>query len=408
MARARAMTATETNDRLWTLPSVFALLSVLLFYGAFYLTLVALPKYLKDNLGSGAAQIGLITGLFSVAAMIPRPFVGRTADRGGARGPMLLATLIFVIASPLYIAATTLPRLIAVRLFHGTGMAFYTTAAPTLVASLAPSSRRAEAMGYWGMANTVALATFPALGLFVSERWSYPAVFATASAVSVLSVIVTILVQPRRAKKPAIRQSLPAPAAGGLFERRVLGTTVIGFVLAVSYNIVLSFTALLADERQIAGAGVFFTLFAVALFTYRVIGRRLADRRGRWAVTIPGYVCMGVGMLVASFAHSLAALAVVAILTGIGFGAAQPALLALTVDLVPLERRGAAMATFYIGWEIGAASGSIILGAIAQRTTYGGMYLISGVLLLGTVVALVIWRRSRRNGWRSTDLPARS
>src|SRR5947209_4127164 len=102
MARAHAAaTAAAPADQLWTWPFVFALASVWLFYGAFYLTLVALPKYLKDHLGSGAAQIGLITGLFSVAAMVPRPYVGRIADRRDAHRPMMLATLIFVVASPL-------------------------------------------------------------------------------------------------------------------------------------------------------------------------------------------------------------------------------------------------------------------------------------------------------------------
>lgn len=379
------------DNRLWTWPFVFALLSVLLFYGSFYLTLVALPKYLKDHLGSGAAQIGLITGLFSVAAMVPRPIIGRIADRGDAYRPMVIATGIFVVASALYIGATTLPRLILVRLIHGSGMACYTTAAPTLIASIAPQQRRAEAMGYWGMANTVALALFPALGLFLAGRWSYPVVFATASAISVGAATVTILIRPSR--KASV--TVPIAPTGVWLERRVLGPALVGYVLAIAYNIVLSFTALLADDRKIAGAGFFFTVFAVSLFTYRIAGRRLADRHGRWAVTLPGYLCMAAGMFAASLAHSFAFLALAGILTGIGFGAAQPALLALTVDLVPLERRGTAMATFYVAWEIGAATGSIVLGGVAQALTYGGMFAISGALLLGTAAILIVrFRRS--------------
>lgn len=385
-ACAAAPVASGKGDRLWTWPFVFALASVWLFYGAFYLTLIALPKYLRDHLGSGAAEIGLITGLFSVAAMVPRPMVGRIADRGNAHRPMVLATLIFVVASPLYIVATTLPRLILVRLIHGTGMACYTTAAPTLIASIAPPHRRAEAMGYWGVANTVALALFPPLGLVVAERWNYPAVFAAAAAISVVSVVVTVLVRPYR-HPPAAR---PLAPPGGWLERRVLGPSLVGLVLAMSYNIVLSFTALLADERRIAGAGFFFTVFAASLFTYRIVGRRLADRRGRWALILPGYLAMGAGMFAETVAHGFPLLALAGILTGIGFGAAQPALLALTVDLVPFERRGTAMATFYVAWEIGAATSSIVLGGVAQALTYGGMFAISGALLLGTAAVLAM------------------
>jgi MFS family permease len=161
----------------------------------------------------------------------------------------------------------------------------------------------------------------------------------------------------------------------------------------MSYNIVLSFTALLADERKIAGAGFFFTVFAASLFTYRIAGRRLADRRGRWAVILPGYLAMGAGMFAEIFAHGFPLLALAGMRTGIGFGAAQPALLALTVDLVPFERRGTAMAAFYVAWEIGAATSSIVLGGIAQVLTYGGMFATSGTLLLGTVAFLTVWSR---------------
>src|SRR5712692_8562309 len=142
---------TEADNRLWTAPYTLALLSALLFFSAFYLPLAALPKYLKDQLGSGTGQIGLILGLFAVTAILPRPFIGRVVNGGITLAPMLISAAIFTLANLFYAGATSILLLVLVRLFHGGGMAGYTTAAPTFVASITPAARRAEAMAYWGV-----------------------------------------------------------------------------------------------------------------------------------------------------------------------------------------------------------------------------------------------------------------
>ncbi len=370
---------------LWTPPFVLALAGLFLFYGSFYLTLVALPRYLVYRIGAGPAQIGIVTGLFSLGAMLPRPFVGRLADRGGVFRPMLAATGMFALASVAYLGASSLLLIVAVRLLHGSGMAFYATASPTLVAALAPSTRRAEAMGYWGMASIAALALFPAIGLALVGRWGYGAVFGVAAVFAVLSGVTVLL-----ARLPASRTppTSSLPSVGRWLEPRVCLPALAGLALAIGNNVVVSFTVLLAAERHIAGAGAFFAVYAAALFAYRIAGRRLADRRARLTVAIPGYLCIGAGLLVASLAHSFPPLAVAGILGGIGLGAAQPALLALTVDRVPPERRGAGLATFYVAWEIGAIVSAMLLGGAAQVLTYGGMFAIAGAVQLGTAFAL--------------------
>src|SRR3954471_23746035 len=101
MASARAGVAVEraTHERLWTWRYVLALLSALLFFSTFYLTLAALPKYLHDHLGSGTGQIGLALGIFAVTAILPRPAIGRLANGGITLAPMLASTVIFTLAN---------------------------------------------------------------------------------------------------------------------------------------------------------------------------------------------------------------------------------------------------------------------------------------------------------------------
>jgi MFS family permease len=59
-----------------------------------------------------------------------------------------------------------------------------------------------------------------------------------------------------------------------------------------------------------------------------------------------------------------------AALYGVGFGAGQPALLAMTADRVPPEERGRAMGTLYTAWELGILGGAILLGLCATPLGY--------------------------------------
>ena len=393
MIVASAAVPTTTDDHLWTWRYALALLSALLFFSCFYLTLGALPKYLKDHLSSGVGQIGLVLGLFSVTAILPRPTIGRFANGGVTLAPMLVSTAIFTIASVLYVGATTIPLFIAVRLFQGGGMAGYTTAAPTLVAATTPPTRRAEAMAYWGVANTVALAFGPGVGLAIAAVWGYPACFWVAAAVGAVGIVVTALLRPR--ERPP-RAALPP--AGSLLEGRVLLPAAACFVMMLGYGVIITFIVVLADERHIAGSGFFFTIYAAGLLVARAVAGRLADRHGRWVVCLPGVACLAASLLVAALAHGLPLLSIAAVLAGAGFGAAQPALLALTVDLVPPDRRGSAVATYYVAHESGIATGSIALGWVAQAVTMGGMFALAGAaLLLATgAVGLAVRRDLQR------------
>lgn len=387
MASAGVVARTDADDRLWTVRYTLALLSALLFFSSFYLPLAALPKYLKDQLDSGTGQIGFVLGVFAVTAILPRPFIGRTVNGGITLAPMLISATIFTLANVFYAGATSIALLVAVRLFHGSGMAGYTTAAPSLVASISPATRRAEAMAYWGVANTVALAACPVLGLFLAEHWSYPVCFGVAAAVGAAGIFVTALLRPR--ERPAARPA--APPRGPLLEGRVFLPAVACFVMMLGYGVIVTFIIILADERHIAGSGLFFTIYAAGLLVSRAIAGRLADRYGRWIVAVPGIACLEISLIVAALAHAPPMFAVSAVLAGVGFGAAQPALLALTVDLVPLDRRGSAVATYYTAHESAIAAGAITLGWVAQALTTGGMFALTGIALLVATGALGLY-----------------
>ena len=111
-------------------------------------------------------------------------------------------------------------------------------------------------------------------------------------------------------------------------------------------------------------------MFALVSLAVRSPAGRLSDRLGRRAVIAPALALGGVSLVLLGMASSRGTFLGAAALYGVGFGAGQPALLAMTGDRVPPAERGRAMGTLYTAWELGIFSGSILLGLCATRLGY--------------------------------------
>ena len=163
-------------------PFVVLWLATLLFYLGFQLLLPVIPLY-AARLGAGEAHVGFIIGVFALAAMVPRPIAGDLADRIGRRPLVLLGTAIFALAPLGYAAVGTIPGLLVLRLFHGTGMGLGPTAATVIATDLTSPERRGAAMGVYGLASAVALAVGPYLGGELVRRLGFTRTFLVATGI---------------------------------------------------------------------------------------------------------------------------------------------------------------------------------------------------------------------------------
>ena len=86
----------------------------------------------------------------------------------------------------------------------------------------------------------------------------------------------------------------------------------------------------------------------------------------------PALAISGASLVLLGLAASQGTFLAAAALYGVGFGAAQPALLAMTADRVPPGERGRAMGTLYTAWELGISGGSIAAGALRDPARLRG------------------------------------
>ena len=109
----------------------------------------------------------------------------------------------------------------------------------------------------------------------------------------------------------------------------------------------------------------------------------------------PGLLAVAASLAILPWATGLPAFLLSAALFGLGFGAAQPATMALLVDRVQGDRRGLALSTYFLGFDLGISVGSIGLGLVAQALGFGIMWPIAAACTLLGLAGLVAGREQK-------------
>lgn len=374
------------TGRLGGRPFVVLWLSNLLFYLSFQLLLPVVPLY-AASLGGREADVGLIIGVFAFAAMVLRPVAGRLADRVGRRPLVLAGALVFAVASSAYPVVDGIPALLALRVFHGIGMGLGPTAATVMVTDLAHVAHRGAAMGIYALANSCGLAVGPFVGIELIRRLGFPMTFVVSTGLATSAAILAWWLPETRPPSELADRTRPA-SLRRWFSSGAIYPSLLLLALFFSYGGLMSFLPLVVTREGLGNPGLFFTLFAVASVVVRSRAGHLADRVGRRLVVVPGLGIAGLALVLLVGAATWWVVLVAALLYGVGFGAALPALMAMTADRVPADERGLAMGTLYTAWELGISSGSILMGLAAARLGYPAMWaLAAGVVGLGVVGA---------------------
>jgi len=377
-----------TADRinaLWGRDFILILSINLFSFMGFYGLLPTLPFFAK-NLGGSDTSAGLVIGVFTLSAVVIRPFAGQALDKYGRKGVLLVGMLIFALCMLAYIWTPSLLVLMVIRCIQGLGWGLMTTATSTAAADIIPKSRIGEGMGFFGLSGTLAMALAPAFGLYLIDNFNFTVLFIGGLTVAVLANFMALAVRYREIKNTANKFIL--------VEKAALPASLVMLFLATTYSAVSTFLALYALEKGIANIGVFFMVYALALAIFRPLSGRLCDRFGFNYVVVPGIILMGAAMLLLFLADSITWFLAAGFVYGVGYGSTQPSLQAQCILAAPLERRGSANATFFIGFDLGIGLSSIMWGAIAELTGYGNMYLWSAVPVF---TALVIYLKTSRN-----------
>ncbi|MED1438596.1 MFS transporter [Aeribacillus composti] len=384
-------------ERLWTKSFLLITTATLFLFTAFYMLYPTLPPFIKQ-IGGNESLVGWATGVFMLSAVLVRPLVGGLLDRFGRRPFLLGGVLLFAAVMYGYSWIGGIAVLLALRTVHGVSWAVSTTSMLTAAADMIPPTRRGEGMGWFGTAMTVAMAVGPMIGLAVAKNTSYQGLFLFATFLSVLAFVLLIPVDmPFQRQREAKRIDF--------WEPSVLPVAVSVIFLFLAYGGITTFVPLFAESIHV-NSGLFFLVYAAALMLSRPLAGKLSDRRGEAAVIGPALATTVLALLLLSISKGWVEFFSAAVLFGIGFGSAQPALQAAMIRMARPDRIGVANATFTTATDLGIGFGAILFGWISTHMGYSAVFRCSALAVVVSFVVFIVFRKRMAANDRSRSLTA--
>lgn len=323
-----------------------------------------LPAYL-NSMGGGAYK-GYIIALFTLTAGISRPFSGRLTDTIGRVPVMAVGSLVCFVCGLLYPVLTTVTGFLLLRLFHGFSTGFKPTATAAYIADIIPAHRWGEAMGIHGICFSTGLAIGPAIGSFITARYSIDILFYCSSVFALLSIGILANLKETHPEKQRFHPKLLKIKGQDIFEPLVLPAALITFLGYISYGAILTIIPDWSDHLGISNKGTFYIVYTLSSLLIRFLAGKLSDRKGRVYALKIALVLMALAIFIMGAGTTVTTLLIGAFVYGMGTGLISPAISAWTADLSDENRRGRGMATMYIALEAGIGLGAWLAGLVFQ------------------------------------------
>ena len=345
-----------------------------------------LPLYIVD-LGGSEARIGWIMGVYSLAAFIFLPVVGRWVERVGVKPFQLLGGATGLVASASFAFLTEISPLFSMlRFLQGFGYSAFFVSNLTLIAKIAPPRHRAETVGIFGISGLLTMGLAPALGELVIQAYGYQVFFLFAACFSLGGLVVVGLL-----KAPKAPEVVPTAAEeqGRISRAIIFFPLLISVIFGICHGTLYAFFPPFAKGvGGVTRVGGFYLAYAGAAIGIRVLGRRWADAWGRWQMVIPALLLFSLGTFLLLWPGPSRALFWVGGLTGSAHGVLYPTLAALLVDHVEPGRRGRVLGLFSSAIVLGTCLGPMSMGLVAEWIGYEGMFGVTGLLPLVAVVLI--------------------
>ncbi|MEG1649007.1 MAG: MFS transporter [Rikenellaceae bacterium] len=386
--------ATSTHSvSLWTRDYTLTFISNLLLFFSFYQLLPVLPFYVMNHLGADESIAGLVLSCYTLAALLIRPFSGYLVDMFARKPLYLLCYGIFVSIFAGYIIGGTLFIFVTLRILHGLSFGITTVSGSTLAIDVMPSERRAEGIGYYGMAANMAMAIGPMVGLMLYDTTSYNVVFAVSLASGLLGLaIITTIHAPKKVTAPIGNDGKPHHEVLSL-DRFILVKgillSLVFVMFGIGYGVIANYIGIYSKGIGIGnGAGLFFTVEAIGILVSRILSAKLLNEGKIEKLVYRGIFMLLLAYLLIIVFNNTTVYYICALLWGLGFGFLAPTFQTMFVNLAEHNRRGTANSTYFTSWDIGIGFGIAVGGYFIEMF---GFRVLFGFCSMAVVVALIVY-----------------
>ncbi|USK76672.1 MFS transporter [Peribacillus frigoritolerans] len=350
------------NQRIFNKSFLFLFISNFLVFIGFEMLLPILPAHLL-SMNASSIQVGLATSLFTIGAVLIRPFVGYYLMDNQRKSLAICASSALMVITILYPFLNMIWLLLLLRLIHGAAWGGSTTANSTMVVGFIPKTRLGEGIGYFSISTTVGAIVAPSIGILIYDSFSFDILIGSSAVLSLLAVLALQFVYSPTIVK---REKKPFRFLDMIFEKDVWFQALLTVITTLGFGAIITFLVLFGKQREVEHIFLFFLINATVSTLLRPFTGKWYDKKGPWSIIIMAAVLGFFSLVILSYTTNESQLIVAAILFGAGYGTVMPCLQTWTVQKVSEEKSGAANATFFSSFDVGVGVSAFILGILAE------------------------------------------
>lgn len=359
-----------------------------------------MPLY-AESLGATFIQIGLLSSAWSISRLVFTPPAGRLADTRSKKMIIAGGLAVYMVVSILYTFAWDFPSLVSIRFLHGLGSAMAMPIAYAYAAELAPEGKEGRYMGTMNLAMFAGMGLGPFIGGYLTDAFSLSAPFYVMSAMTALSLLLTLLLLPEERRRTAAERR-PSPSFRKVLSNRLLRAAFIyRAVGALGRGSIMGFLSIfISGSPDIGGLGLPVSMagliLSVGQVSTAVLQRPfgdLADRYSKVRLILVGGVLGAVGYALLPTAHTALEVMVARLVVSAGGALGMPALTAI----VTIEGRelglGTTMSVLQSAMSIGMIVGPLLSGFIVDLIGLNMVFYVGGLIGLAGTAAFYLMQR---------------
>lgn|GEM_PF-1678075 len=352
---------------------------------------VPVSPLLASEMGATWVEIGLMGSAWGLVFTLSAFLTGRFSDKMGRKPVLAISAGLSALAAFLFLRATTVSELIAIRGVEGLAWACFWPPMEALATETAETEHAGRGIGIVTTVYAAGFAIGSLVGGFMTSAYGFAPTFMTYSVMACLSVLSVCLVRAPRATQPAT-PLLQHSFLSTLFSRDL----VLGNLLGASYTFGLATVIALLSVYAV-GIGIEIVWIGVAISVFwigRILGAAIAgsesDRVGRKPVALLALIVGCIGFVMIGLTSGLLLLSTGAFLAGLSIGAVFPVNVAIVADGVEPESRGSAMGIFETACAIAFMVASGIGGVAAELVNPRAPYVLSAIAFVSCALVLTV------------------
>lgn len=358
----------QEKTRIYTRHFLLLCVGSAMFFISFNLIISELPNYIT-TLG-GEQYKGWIILLFTLTAMISRPFSGKLVDCVGRKSIMFFGLIVSALCGILYIFTSTLVLFLLLRLVHGFSTGFTPTGVVSYIADITPIERRGEAVGILGMINNVGSALGFAFGSKIANWFSIEIMFLIAGSFAVIAILFFLPLPESLKEKQAFKPKMLIITPNDILDFNIMPAFIVMILGIFTYGVMLTIIPDYSIHLGLSedNKGLYMMTYILSSIMVRFVAGKLSDIYGRIIVLKVAMWVLILALVLTANATSITMFLIAGFILGLAVGMMSPTIFAWAIDLSDAQNRGKGISTLFIALEIGIGLGAWSAGAVV----YGG------------------------------------